>query len=526
MNTDEPHPIDLVSNDTITDVDKNFEPLRFRRFDVFLLVLFIIAVCTCSAAAIGSYYISLAQRQELRNERIKILGATQRQVQAGLYAFAQRITAVSSLLKIVDRTIDLDEFDSYVKLLPEDSMSLTGYSVIINRDPQSIYNFEQSIRRLGGSYQNYTVVKNETVSYSKYSIPIVLIAPHTNNKYLGNELLDGLNEYVINEGIESGQVTYYSTLIYDRGLEQGGWSSIVVMIPTASPYDRGLVFGGATFRSLIYDSLTDIIDLSKVTFTVSDVTNQAKLLYNSVEVNKDRDPHKAYREFDSIYEFKVDYNVSFLQDTKWNIKFYTNSRDVDTFFTYHNDNIGIIASSASFIVIMSLIIGLLLIHRLILLYQARGVAKAKIAQIEQTNSTLYMLNKRSARQERNTQIVLDALDQILLVVNATGLILRTNKMFDRVFQIPNEEIQKGISVGTMLPELAFQFYKDDSLSNVHLQTTTVTGKNKIQVRCTVIATSLTGVKPRRDPGMVSAEKVKSVQEEGFLVVIKINPELI
>ncbi|KAL0490827.1 hypothetical protein AKO1_009640 [Acrasis kona] len=183
--------------------------------------------------------------------------------------------------------------------------------------------------------------------------------------------------------------------------------------------------------------------------------------------------------------------------------------------------IGMITSNA---IMFFFISAVLIFYGLFRIYQSQRIRsenKRRISELNMDQNKLTALFKRIMVSEEKTNHILDALDDIILVLDSQGVVLRTNNSFDETFNLPYEDLS-DISLINILPNLPQDFYKvNGALSTQALNTSGHSISCMVMSKCLRKNIQSTSVEEFMTIDLDRDTKtVKSELDEAYLVIIR------
>ncbi|KAL0488507.1 hypothetical protein AKO1_008755 [Acrasis kona] len=152
------------------------------------------------------------------------------------------------------------------------------------------------------------------------------------------------------------------------------------------------------------------------------------------------------------------------------VVFYNRRYQVVYFTTVFKDNyfqiIPPVVASFVFLVGIAILIFSCAYRRMVVVKRVQEVTKSRIDVLENHRSKLSSLLKKSIKSETKARTIINAIPDLVVVINNIGKILQSNNSFDHVYSYNEQEWENGILIQTLLPELAPNFYEGMNDSNI------------------------------------------------------------
>jgi PAS domain-containing protein len=217
--------------------------------------------------------------------------------------------------------------------------------------------------------------------------------------------------------------------------------------------------------------------------------------------------------------FYVNQTVAFY-DRLWTVTF----TPTDSFLTAHNTiekYIGIIVCCIVFLILMGGCIVVFFIKRMHRIAQSRLRGIAQIGALKEKQSGLNDLLRRIMAQEQRARATIDAIPDIVIMLDHSGCIVHSNSTFDELFCFDELTLQKGIFIGTAFPDTEFGFFRNIGPNDVlSTKAKTTHGCFPAELRVRKLGTS------GRQESLVMNMDCMTQEEEAYIVIARKTGDMI
>jgi CHASE1-domain containing sensor protein len=481
------YPTSELSDETELDA------FRFSIGDLIIVLVALICFSLCLTAALLSYF--LVQKQEIALamsdlEEMSILGINN--INKGYQSTRNTLAALQSLFNVTDSQINTyTQFLPFVYAtgtFPEYIYALVHMYAVPDADRDA---FEAKIRTLGPQYTNYYIyakAANGSDIPSPHSIavhyPVVEVAPWSPefwssigyDHYSAPPRAQAINNaFNTREPSATSKVTFVTT----------------TAVPGCAVYAPIFDFYNQSVHSGIAESAVLIGDLIQQAMT--DLSSQVNI--NVIDMNA-TDPDTSF-----LYNSELGTSITFNQSSQYineqpfyvnqTIRFYDRIWSVtfmptDSFMAAHNTvekYIGIIVSSIVFLILMGGCIILFFIKHMQRIVQSRQKGIAQIGALKEKQTGLNDLLRRITVQEQRARATIDAIPDIVILLDYSGRIVHSNSTFDELFGFDETTLQKGVFIGTAFPDTEFGFFRNiDGDDVVTTMAKTIHGRFQAEIK--------------------------------------------
>jgi len=126
----------------------------------------------------------------------------------------------------------------------------------------------------------------------------------------------------------------------------------------------------------------------------------------------------------------------------------------------------VIVSSILTLILVGICISIMFIRRMNKARKQRAESKNQMKKLRENQDNLRKLLNRIASQEHKARATINAIRDVVIVINRAGRILHTNKAFDKLFVYSEMELERGIQISSLFPDLGEDFFTAVTVDSV------------------------------------------------------------
>jgi PAS domain-containing protein len=507
--------------------------LRITYVDGVLAIFSILLIAAALGGSLGGFF-SLQMNEQIaaQNALNSTVVLQQLNIQRILTGLLQRINTLTGYYSVAGTTNYYTQTTPFVNIsnLFMDGIYTLGLVAIVPN--YEVNDFLQSIRSIGKDFTNFTLTNrdanNNVIPAAPESVYYPYIQAFPYSHLAGNLGFDVGSESIRRSALLKSIATVMpastSRIFIASRVGEISPGAIIYQAYTndSNPSQViGLTFGSVVFSLFMPVALTTMSsNLDKIIVTAFDVTdaNATTLLYSTVTeqqlaqfgINTELSNISA-TEMLTIHNnapFKLFTSAQFA-DRSWQISFAATNSYIESYRT-NEKWIALFIPLLFTMVLVSIII--LFSKGLQFSFFLRQVSKERVRLLENNQHRLTTLLDKISLQEQKTRSTIDAIPDFLVVISATGRIVRTNNSFDRVFCFQDNDMEKGVYVSTIFRSLEPLFFtKMSTIDTIETEATTRFGKIiPVQVSANLVTPSV----------LIRENSTLDDKEEAYIIVAK------
>ncbi|KAL0487528.1 sporulation kinase E [Acrasis kona] len=440
----------------------------------------------------------------------------QKSIQASITALSN----TQSLFNITDELIDQNVFMQF-QVAPgpfPKNIHVIGFLLYL---PKSTF---EMFRNLTDGTLRENLFRPDLDTYYKNSpnntfYPLIMVAPDT-PEFLSTIGVDsGRDSRIekIQKAIDTKQVIATSRINFPDVLIGGRGVSMYKAVFSRIYGDlAGLVTITIEPSELLNDAFGTSVEDWYISLRDANDSQPTQFLYNTKTdvTNLEQDV-----KFLNLFEVQSTEYVAFA-DRTWSLTFVATENYIQKNSQSFSKYIGIITSMIVMLVALGCCVVLFFGRRLLNAHRLRVASKERIKHLNNNQSKLRVLFKRIMAQEERTNSILNALTDVIIVLDNNGRVIRTNNAFDTVFRFPNEMLEKGLMIGSIITDAPDNFFRNECRFD-----TKCTDGFEQKVSCNVTVTCLRD-RERHTSVLIEAiigdQGKQDGDEESYLVVLQLE----
>jgi PAS domain-containing protein len=460
--------------------------LHFSFADIILCIVVFILLMAGLGAGLGGFFAIQSQEQVNAQDALRIISLQQTtSVQSSIDNLVRVANVLTGFYSSVSDPLNIDFYNTFLPFVNTSNCMLPGMFAISMAVPVQESDrvaFINRVRSFNGSvFTNFNFTARDAQSRM---IPAPLMPTywpviHSNPtiSVIGFNLMsDSVRTAVINKMVLSGTITASQRV----NLAAIVGSGVLIMQPIFSKIQTNQIIGLA-LSSLYVDQFMQIalntFSSSDITMFMSDEsvgngTDPLSLLYSTVTQQQLNDYYGGkkladmnildYKSFYNAARFKYSVSVT-VADRVWSLNFVGTSSFVIDYVRPEKWIVLFCVLSAAIIIGFLIVI---FVKRLQYTQHVRRLSSMKVNLLQENESRLKQLLNKIAVQERKMRSTVDAIPEFMIVITKEGQIVRTNASFDQKFRFSDTEIEKGVNLSTVFPNLDQKFWTTMKPSDV------------------------------------------------------------
>jgi PAS domain-containing protein len=454
-------------------------------FEVFLFVFCVLVIIASLFSSLTSFFL-LSQKEDndakaefkmdveyntfLLQKTIatyaRLLASTQQYTQSVLYEEAGQLVHIHQ-----------DGFEKYVyesSTMPVDGVNTLNYLRIVPNSQLS--SFIEEIRALGGLYQNFTMFSRDNNNTKLDLLPSPVYYP-----LVAATPLDAIQ---LNLGFDSS-TRYPNTLAIQKAIATqdatatGKTISVNVNTPSIiiyAPVEWKKQLVSICAIAVRVDRLVELT-LANTQMNVDGIVFMMDADFNRTLTFQERIMHVTFKTFNEKMRTNIqsfDKITKQMYDNILNdpqtVPIIMNITDhrfafiftpTDRFFNKVQTADRWIGLFVPLALCVILIVGALIFARVI--YYNKAMLEKdneRVVILEEAQEKLQIMLNRIAIQDKKTRQTINAIQDYIVCTNTKGRILSTNTAFDTTFSYKSNELERGVYIGSLFPQLDRLFFID------------------------------------------------------------------